>query len=70
MFLVSKLGQKGIPPNPQAKMMLYIMPAFMTFLFLRFSSGLNLYYASQNLASIPQQWLVAKERLRRAAGGG
>lgn len=68
MFLVSKLGQKGIPPNPQAKMMLYIMPAFMTFLFLRFSSGLNLYYASQNIASIPQQWLVAKERLRRAAG--
>ena len=69
MFLVSKLGQKGIPPNPQAKMMLYIMPAFMTFLFLRFSSGLNLYYTSQNIASIPQQWLVAKERLRRLKGG-
>lgn len=70
MFVVSKLGQKGIPPNPQSKMMLYIMPAFMTFLFLRFSSGLNLYYASQNVASIPQQWLVAKERLKRAAGMG
>ncbi len=69
MFLVSKLVQKGIPPNPQAKMMLYIMPAFMTFLFLRFSSGLNLYYTSQNIASIPQQWLVAKERLRRLKGG-
>jgi YidC/Oxa1 family membrane protein insertase len=66
MFAVSKLGQKGVPPNPQAKMMLYVMPAFMTFLFLRFSSGLNLYYASQNLASIPQQWLVAKERMKRA----
>jgi len=62
MFVVSKLGQRGLPPNPQAKMMLYVMPVFMTFLFLRFSSGLNLYYASQNLASIPQQWLIAKQR--------
>jgi len=37
MFALSKIGQLGMPPNPQAKTMLYIMPAFMTFLFLRFS---------------------------------
>jgi membrane protein insertase Oxa1/YidC/SpoIIIJ len=37
-----------------------------TFLFLRFSSGLNLYYAVQNIASIPQQWLIAQQRLKRA----
>jgi membrane protein insertase Oxa1/YidC/SpoIIIJ len=30
-----------------------------------FPSGLNLYYAVQNTASIPQQWLLAKERVRR-----
>ncbi len=65
MYGVSKLGQRGIPPNPQSKMMLYIMPVMFTVLFLRFASGLNLYYASQNIASIPQQWIIAKERLKR-----
>jgi YidC/Oxa1 family membrane protein insertase len=66
MFALSKIGQIGVPPNPQSKMMLYFMPIVFTFLFLRFSSGLNLYYATSNLTSIPQQWAVAKERLRRA----
>ena len=66
MFGLSKIGQIGVPPNPQTKMMVYMMPAVFTIMFLQFSSGLNLYYATSNLASIPQQWLVAKERLRRA----
>jgi YidC/Oxa1 family membrane protein insertase len=66
MFALSKIGQIGVPPNPQAKMMLYFMPVFMTVLFLNFASGLNLYYASQNLFSIPQQYLIAKRRLREA----
>lgn len=64
MFLVSKIGQMGMPPNPQAKMMLYVMPVMMMVLFLRFASGLNLYYAVQNIASLPQQWLIAKERMK------
>jgi len=68
MFALSKVGQIGVPPNPQTKMMLYMMPAFMTFLFLRFASGLNLYYAAQNLFSIPQQYLIAKRRLREGPG--
>jgi YidC/Oxa1 family membrane protein insertase len=66
MFGVSKIGQIGIPPNPQAKMMTYVMPVMFTVFFFRFASGLCLYYASQNLASIPQQWMIAKERLRKA----
>jgi membrane protein insertase Oxa1/YidC/SpoIIIJ len=49
------------------KMMLYLMPPLMTFFLWRFAAGLNLYYAVSNIASIPQQWLVAKERQRRAA---
>src|SRR5207247_1159872 len=36
MFAVSKVGQIGMPPNPQTKMLLYFMPAFLTFVFLRF----------------------------------
>ena len=63
MYALSKVGQLGMPPNPQTKMMLYIMPAFMTFLFLRFASGVNLYYAVSNLISIPQQYLLAQRRL-------
>ncbi len=65
MFGVTKIGQMGMPVNPQMKMMLYFMPIMMLVLFLNFASGLNLYYAVQNLASIPQQWLVAQERMRR-----
>ncbi len=64
MFVLTKVGQMGVPPNPQAKTMLYFMPAFMTLLFLRFASGLNLYYAVSNLVSIPQQYLIAMRRLR------
>ncbi|MSR06279.1 MAG: membrane protein insertase YidC [Gemmatimonadetes bacterium] len=65
MYGLSKIGQMGMPPNPQATMMLYIMPVMFTVLFLQFSSGLNLYYAVSNIASIPQQWLISRERLRR-----
>lgn len=62
MYVLSKIGQMGMPPNPQAKMMMYMMPVMMLVLFSRFASGLNLYYAVQNIASLPQQWLIMKER--------
>ena len=65
MLVLSWTGQRGMPPNPQTKMMVYVMPAMMTFLFLRFASGLNLYYTVMNLASLPQQWMLSRERLRR-----
>jgi YidC/Oxa1 family membrane protein insertase len=69
MYGLSKVGQIGMEPNPQMKMMLYVMPVMMTFLFLKFASGLNLYYAVSNLASIPQQWLLARERVKRGGAG-
>jgi YidC/Oxa1 family membrane protein insertase len=64
MFAVQKVGMLGVPPNPQSKMMLYFMPVMMTVLFLNFASGLNLYYFVQNMVSLPQQWYLAKERLK------
>ena len=67
MYGLSKVGQIGMEPNPQMKMMLYVMPVMMTFLFLNFAAGLNLYYAVSNIASIPQQWLLARERQKRTA---
>ena len=62
MFVMSWIGMRNAPPNPQAKMMSYMMPVMLTVLFLNFASGLNLYYAVQNIAAIPQQWLLARER--------
>ena len=62
MFVLSWIGMRGMPPNPQSKMMLYIMPVMFTVLFWNFASGLNLYYAVQNVAALPQQWLLARER--------
>jgi YidC/Oxa1 family membrane protein insertase len=62
MFVMSWMGLKGAPPNAQAKMMSYMMPVMLTVLFLNFASGLNLYYAVQNIAALPQQWLLARER--------
>lgn len=62
MFVMSKIGQMGMPPNPQAKMMMYVMPVMFLVLFAKFASGLNLYYAVQNLAALPQQWLIMRER--------
>jgi len=70
MFGLSKVGQLGMPPNPQMKMMLYFMPIFMTVLFVNFASGLNLYYTAQNIFSIPQQYLIAKRRQREAPVAG
>jgi YidC/Oxa1 family membrane protein insertase len=62
MFVMSWVGMRNSPPNPQAKMMMYMMPVMLTVLFFNFASGLNLYYAVQNVAAIPQQWLLAHER--------
>ena len=59
----------GSAGNPQMKMMLYMMPILLTVLFWRFPSGLNLYYATMNLASIPQQILIGRERKRVQAAG-
>jgi YidC/Oxa1 family membrane protein insertase len=64
MFLSSWIGQRNTPPNPQAKMMLYFLPVFMMVVLGNFAAGLNLYYAAQNLATIPQQWLIANERAK------
>jgi YidC/Oxa1 family membrane protein insertase len=69
MFALSWIGMRGMPPSPQSKMMLYVMPIMFTVMFWNFASGLNLYYAVQNVAALPQQWLLARERVGAKAGG-
>jgi YidC/Oxa1 family membrane protein insertase len=63
MFLLSWIGQRGMEANPQMKMMTYVMPLVFTVMFANFPSGLNLYYATSNLASLPQQLYLSKERM-------
>ena len=67
MFVLSWIGMRSAPPNPQTKMMAYVMPLVMTVIFFRFPSGLNLYYTVQNMVTIPQQWLLSKERAKNAS---
>ncbi|MND04258.1 membrane protein insertase [compost metagenome] len=43
-----------------------MMPVMMTVFGFSFASGLNLYWTASNIASLPQQWLISKERMRRA----
>ena len=62
MYLMQWIGQRGVEQMPQMKMMLYVMPVVMTVIFLQFAAGLNLYYATQNIAGLPQQLYLARER--------
>jgi YidC/Oxa1 family membrane protein insertase len=68
MFVLSWIGMKNSPPNPQAKMMSYMMPVMFTVMFLNFASGLNLYYAVQNIAALPQQLMLTRERAKAGVG--
>lgn len=69
MYVLSWIGMRNAPPNPQTKMMSYMFPVMMTVFLLNMASGLNLYYTAQNLAALPQQWLIARERLRAKPAG-
>jgi YidC/Oxa1 family membrane protein insertase len=69
MYLLSWIGMRNAPPNPQAKMMGYMFPVMMTVVLLNMASGLNLYYTAQNIAALPQQWMLARERAKARPTG-
>jgi YidC/Oxa1 family membrane protein insertase len=70
MFLMQWVSMKSIEQtNPQMKIMLWVLPIMMVFLFFNLASGLNLYYATANIATIPQQIWIAKERKKMQAKG-
>ena len=70
MYLLSWIGMRSAPPNPQAKMMGYMFPVMMTVVLLNMASGLNLYYTAQNIAALPQQWMIARERAKAVRPAG
>ncbi|HEV2148797.1 MAG TPA: membrane protein insertase YidC [Longimicrobiaceae bacterium] len=65
-FLLQWISTKlsGMEANPQMKMMMYLMPIMMGAFFITLAAGLNLYYTASNLAGLPQQVLIARERKR------
>ncbi len=70
MFLLQWVSYRSMDePNPQMKMMMFVMPLVLGFVFAQFASGLNLYYATANLATLPQQYWVAQERKKARARG-
>ena len=59
MFLQQKMTPT--PGDPaQAKMMM-LMPVVFTFIFINFSSGLVLYWLTNNILSISQQYYISKK---------
>ena len=62
MFVLSWIGMRNMPKNPQTTMMLYLMPGMFTVFLLSTASGLSIYYLVQQIAAIPQQWMIANER--------
>ncbi|HEY4733590.1 MAG TPA: membrane protein insertase YidC [Gemmatimonadaceae bacterium] len=69
MYVLSWIGMRNAPPNPQAKMMGYMFPVMMTVVLINMASGLNLYYTAQNIAALPQQWMLARERAKTRPAG-
>ena len=69
MFLMQWVSLRSLDQeNPQMKMMMYIMPPMMLFIFMNLASGLNLYYATANIATLPQQVWIARERAKMRQG--
>lgn len=67
MFLLQWISFRSMPEaNPQMKTMMWVMPPVFGFIFMQFPSGLNLYYAVSNIATLPQQVLIANERKKHA----
>ncbi len=68
MFLLQWVSMRSMPQtNQQMKMMMYFMPIMMVFIFFQLASGLNLYYATANIATLPQQMYIAGERKKAQA---
>lgn len=65
MFAMQKMTpQTGMDPAQQ-RMMNFMMPAMMGFIFFNLAAGLNLYYAESNLIMILQQAIMNRTELGR-----
>jgi len=58
MGVTTFFQQKMSIKDPNQKAIIYIMPVFLTLMFMSFPSGLNLYYFLFNVLSIGQQYII------------
>ena len=70
LMVVSMVVMQRMTPQPgvdaaQQKMMMWMMPLMMGFIFFNLQAGLNLYYAETNLISIAQQAIMNRSKLGR-----
>jgi YidC/Oxa1 family membrane protein insertase len=66
MFLQQKLNPP--PPDPVQARMFQFMPLIFTFMLARFPAGLVIYWTTNNLLSVAQQWFIMR-RTRLARPG-
>jgi YidC/Oxa1 family membrane protein insertase len=66
MFAMQRMTPQAAGMDPaQQRMMTWMMPLMMGFLFFNFAAGLNLYYAETNLISMAQQAVMNRTKLGR-----
>jgi YidC/Oxa1 family membrane protein insertase len=58
MGITTFVQQKMSVKDPKQQSLIYIMPVFLTILFMSFPAGLNLYYFMFNVFSIAQQYYI------------
>ncbi len=63
LFLTTVAQQKLTPTgaDPRQKMLGYMMPLVMLFIFYSFPAGLNLYWTVNNILTVAQQWAIHRE---------
>jgi YidC/Oxa1 family membrane protein insertase len=61
MIVQMQISGQGGAANPQMKVLQYIFPVMLLFIFNRLSSGLSLYYLVYNVLSIGQQFMINKK---------
>jgi YidC/Oxa1 family membrane protein insertase len=65
MFAMQRMTpQAGMDPGQQ-RMMMWMMPLMMGFIFFNLAAGLNLYYTESNLIQIAQQAIMNRTKLGR-----
>ena len=65
MFVMQKMSPPTGMDPAQQRMMNFMMPAMMGFIFFNLAAGLNLYYAESNLIMIAQQAIMNRTELGR-----
>ncbi len=58
MGIAMFIQQKLTNVDPKQRMMVYIMPVFMAVIFMNMPAGLNLYWLTNNVLSIGEQYLI------------